>query len=193
MAGFRNACVAAALGTAAQVASAGVIWAGNGHEYEVVFAEGITWTDARAAALARGSGWDLATIATAQEDAFVISLLPANPADRSHFWIGASDAASEGGFAWVGGEPFSYTNWHAGEPNNSGNEDFLAYDYYGGVRQSWAWNDAPDNLGQLYGYARGYVIERAPGAVPVAGTLPLLGLGLVLAGVAARGRARRPA
>ena len=62
------------------------------------------------------------------------------------------------------------------------------------MRQSWAWNDAPDNLGQVYGFARGYVIERAAqGAVPVSGTLPLMGLGLVLAGAAARRRARKAA
>lgn len=193
MSAFSKGMIAAVLGAAAQAATAGVVWSGNGHEYEVVLAEGITWTDARAAALALGGGWDLATITSAQEDTFVISLLPTNPADRSHFWIGASDAASEGSFVWVSGEPFSYTNWQSGEPNNSGNEDFLAYDYRG-VRQSWAWNDAPDNLGQVYGFARGYVIERAAqGAVPVSGTLPLMGLGLVLAGAAARRRARKAA
>lgn len=159
---------------ASHAAQAGVIWGVNGHEYEVIVAEGTTWSDARADALALGGGWDLATITSAAEDGFVSSLLPTSPASRSHFWLGASDAATEGTFAWVTGESFTYTNWWGGEPNNVGNEDFLAYDFRG----TWAWNDAPDNLGAIYGFARGYIVERAA-SVPEPTSLALLGIGLV--------------
>lgn len=181
---------AAALAAAlmAPTATAGVIWGVNGHEYEVVPSEGVSWTNARAAAQALpGGGWDLATITSAAENTFVAALLPVSPADRSHFWIGANDVASEANFVWVTGEPFTYTNWWGGEPNNSGNEDFVAYDFRNG--NAWAWNDAPDNLG---GFVRGFVAERvAPTAVPEPGTLALIAAGLL--GLGARIARRRHA
>ncbi len=31
----------------------------------------------------------------------------------------------EGVWRWVTGEPYSYSSWNAGEPNNAGNEDEL--------------------------------------------------------------------
>lgn len=188
-AGWRRWIGAVAIGLGAQCAQAGTVWSVNGHEYEVITSEGITWTNAQAAVTLIGGGWHLATITSAGEDGFVAGLLPASPASRSHYWLGASDAAVEGTFAWVTGEAWSYTNWWAGEPNNSGEEDFLAYDF----RTGWGWNDAADNLGSTYRFARGYVIERTgSGSVPLPGTLALLafGFGLGLGGVALR-RPRR--
>src|ERR1044072_7695841 len=129
----------------------------NGHEYQLVNAEGSTWTAANAAATS--AGWYLATVTSSTEDAFIIAnLLQGLPvADRSHYWIGGTDAALEGTFTRGTGGALGYTNLWGGEPNNSGNEDYLAYDLRGG---GWRWNDAPDNLQQLFGFARGYIIER---------------------------------
>jgi VCBS repeat-containing protein len=124
-------------------------------QYAVVFAEGITWSAARDAALALGGGWDLATVTSAAEDNLLISLLRTDLPSRSHFYLGAYIDGVTGAFTWVTGEPFVYTNWGVGQP--SGGEDKLAYDFFNG---SWGWNDAPDDL-SFYGYSRGYVIERA--------------------------------
>ncbi len=178
------AAAAVALGVAAHGANASVAWGGS--EYDVITAEGIFWSDAKAAADAMG--WHLATVTSAAEDAFVSSLLPTSPASRSHYWLGASDAANEGAWQWVTGEAWSYTNWWGGEPNNVGAEDYLGYDYRGG----WAWNDAQNDLQSTYAFVRGYVIERASSAaVPLPATLALLGIGIAAAAGASRRKSSR--
>lgn len=157
---------------------------GNDHWYDVVIAEGITWTDSRAAAQALGSGWDLATIGSAGEHAFVTSLLSTALPQRSHFWLGASDDELEGDWRWVDATAFAFTVWGAAEPNNAfGVEHYLAYDLRDGV---WYFNDAPNLLGQQYGFARGFVAERAPVPAPEPVTM-----GLLLLGLAGAMRARR--
>ncbi len=52
-------------------------------------------------------------------------------------WIGFSDAASEGAWAWSDGSKASFTNWNAGEPNNSGGVEHYA-ELLG---SSGRWND----------------------------------------------------
>lgn len=86
-----------------------------------------TWAAARGACQARGTDWDLVRVRTAEQSAFL--------GDQLAFeaWIGATDAASEGQWVWVGDiSPFwvgngatgapsggSYTNWGATEPNGA--------------------------------------------------------------------------
>lgn len=184
---LRVGALAGALISGGSLANAApVVWAGNGHEYDVITAEDITWTAAQAATALMGSGWHLATITSAAENGFVAGLLPAAAPQRSHYWLGGSDATVEGTWTWVTGEAFSFTGWWGGEPNNSGNEDYLAMDLRGGV---YAWNDAPaDMLAAGYDMARGYIIERSS-AVPEPGTLSLAGLAaLALAALTRRRR-----
>ena len=56
------------------------------------------------------------------------------------FWIGLSDEITEGTFLWDSGEPFIYSNWCAGEPNNAGGIEDYAEILGGGC-----WNDQPAN------------------------------------------------
>jgi hypothetical protein len=185
------------LGVAAQVAQAGVVWSVNGHEYALVNDEGVTWTNADAAALALPGDWYLATITSEAENNFVIDSLlqvEAISDSRAHYWIGATDANGTGSFAWTTGEAFDYTNWWGNEPNNLGSERFVAYDFRqaDSVRMSWGWNNAPDDLDASFpGWANGYLIEReARASVPVPGALSLLGLGLGLLAASTRRRVR---
>jgi hypothetical protein len=47
-----------------------------------------------------------------------------------------SDAAEEGNWLWMSGEPKIYSNWRPGEPNNGGeNEDCVV------TRPDGLWND----------------------------------------------------
>lgn len=51
-------------------------------------------------------------------------------------WIGGRDNAVEGTWRWIDGTLIGYSNWNAGEPNNSGNEDYLEI-----YTASGKWND----------------------------------------------------
>ncbi|XP_021340194.1 perlucin-like protein [Mizuhopecten yessoensis] len=44
----------------------------------------------------------------------------------THFWLGGDDMSKEGEWRWTAnGQPFSYTNWYPGEPNNYHDQDCL--------------------------------------------------------------------
>lgn len=93
-----------------------------------------TWQEAKADAEQRGG--HLATITSEEEMVYVISVLP-NPLPAVQYWLGGTDEGHEGIWVWITGEPWSYTSWNSGEPNNaSGNENHLA-----GVGQTILWND----------------------------------------------------
>ncbi len=101
----------------------------DGHAYRV-FHDRSNWDSARGACTARGA--HLVTIADAEEQAFVGALV------NVRSWAGASDGSAEGAFEWTTGEPFAYSAWHSGEPNNVGDEDCLALDFF----DDDTWNDS---------------------------------------------------
>ena len=88
-----------------------------------------TWTDAQAQAVALGG--NLVTINDPTENQFLVNAFGTS----EYFWIGYTDAAQEGVWKWVDGQQSAYTNWHGGQPDNSGNEDY-AHFYSSGT-----WND----------------------------------------------------
>lgn len=114
-------------GTAGRAAADPIPWraedGGNNHHYAAVSLQGgATWEEASAMAAEmshRGVPGYLATITSASEQAFVSSQL----GNIAFYWIGgfqqAGDFAPEEGWAWVSGEPWDYTNWGTGEPNDS--------------------------------------------------------------------------
>lgn len=94
----------------------------NGHFYALSSGDGTGFSlEAQAVAM----GGHLAAIADAAENAWLVATYAALTSAAS-VYIGFSDAAVEGQFAWTTGEPVSYTNWLPGEPNNSSNEDWTA-------------------------------------------------------------------
>ncbi len=112
---------------------------GNGHLY--VTLRGISWFDAETLAVELSG--HLASITSPAEQDFIHSHILDGDDAASTFWIGLTDEASEGTFIWTSGEPVSYTGWDAGEPNNSGNEDWVHINYFATPRgRIGTWNDS---------------------------------------------------
>jgi hypothetical protein len=162
-----------------------VQWSGNGHWYEAVYvSDGIRWDDAKLATEnVNGclNGY-LATSTSEAENNFIFSLISDPkfwfmgvwPAEYSFGpWLGGYqiDKTQEpaGNWQWVMGDPWSFTNWAEGEPNdNLGQEDYLHFftnTNPGVLTPGPTWNDAPNtNL------LRGYIVEWLEGPTVVEGT-----------------------
>ena len=141
--------------------------------------EGASWKNAKTAAEGKtfnGLNGYLATITSAEENAFILSKLP------SISWIGANDVATEGTWTWIsgpeagttiytGGDTVSgqYTNWNIGEPSNSKHgelyENYAAF--YAAGTEAGKWNDVKETDAFAYiveysdGFAGGTVAEQA--------------------------------
>ena len=112
----------------------------GGHKYSVYNIE-LSWADAKAYCEAQGG--HLAVITSQIEQAVVQGMLTSA---RGYYWLGGSDAETEGTFRWVTGEDFNYTNWSDGNPDDyNSNEDYI------GMRPDGSWNDclgsSNDNAG----------------------------------------------
>lgn len=159
-----------------------VQWGGNGHYYNVVLAsDGISWDDANAHAQAMGG--HLATLTSADENAFVFGLV-----DHPEFWVNheggmfgpwfglLQDPNAQNpndGWGWVTGETFAYSNWTPGEPN-------ALFEHWGHFHSavnnvhSPTWNNLSNTW---YTNPRGFVVE-ALSPVPEPFSLMLGGIAL---------------
>ncbi len=104
---------------------------GNGHYYQRIDIH-MWWKEAKT--YCEDLGGYLATITSQEENQFVYDNLVAfSPSDAC--WLGGTDENIEGGWQWITGEPWDYTDWSPGEPNScGGDEDYL-----------WMWGDGQWN------------------------------------------------
>lgn len=93
----------------------------NGHSYKSIRCR--NWDDAQAKAVAEGA--HLVSINDAVEQQWLMGTFGAGP-----YWIGLTDAESEGVWRWTSGEPVTYTNWAPFEPidADAGDEDYVRMD-----------------------------------------------------------------
>ena len=91
----------------------------NGHYYKIVDTP-MRWKDAQENC--EKMNGHLVTIASEDEQNFVADLV-AREGSKYNYWLGGTDAAKEGVWEWVTGEPWSYSNWRKYQPNNSNSDD----------------------------------------------------------------------
>ena len=121
---------------------------GNGHWYQR-FDTPVLWAEARD--ISASVGGYLATVPTAEENAFVALINAGHDC-----WLGGFQAPdsceTNCDWQWVTGESWSWTNWDGGQPDNAGDEDQLQY-WSGSNR----WNDHRADI------RFGYIIEWSTG------------------------------
>ena len=152
----------------------------DSHEY-AIFGDPLPWHDA--VDYCANIGAHLVTIGSAEENDFVFGLTP-------NTWLGATDEAVEGVWEWVTGEPFDYTNWAPGEPNNCCPPEFCGGDActpehyltFWGEPFTGQWNDVPGGESRFVcewdtqavdidikpGSDRNSINLRSKGVIPVA-------------------------
>jgi hypothetical protein len=137
---------------------------GNGHWYKAVInTNNLNWTQVDQ--LARSEGGHLATISSDAENQFVFSLI-----NSPEFFSGAGyngsgpaiggyhpdgEPAVDVGWSWETGEPWVYSNWGPGQPDDSLETRTHYWSGSQGVPAS-TWN----NLSPTDANLGGYVIER---------------------------------
>ncbi len=84
----------------------------TGHCF-MYFNETLSWDAASARCQELGASTHLASVTTIGEANLIVAIL-----ENQEVWIGGTDAAVEGSFEWTSGEPFEYSRWRIGEPNN---------------------------------------------------------------------------
>ncbi len=94
----------------------------------------ISQTGNAAQTWAQNYGANLISVQSAAENACIVSELNTN-GFGGIIWIGFNDVANEASHVWYDQSAVIYTNWHAGEPNNSGDEDCVQ------IYPDGQWND----------------------------------------------------
>lgn len=90
-------------------------------DHHYLLLDATNWTEAEAQANAWGA--NLVAVGDQAEMDFIHDNFSAFQGTGRRLWLGLNDITVEGIFEWSNGEPVVYTDWNAGEPNNSGNED----------------------------------------------------------------------
>lgn len=115
----------------------------DGYEYGIgryfIVKGSMSWYEAKLDA--ENKNGHLVTITSVDEWNAIKSIL-GDELKIGNLWIGATDSEEEGNWEWITKEPFEFSIWHPGEPNNANNNEDHAYHI--GQRENW--NDYNGNL-----------------------------------------------
>jgi hypothetical protein len=144
---------------------AGVRWETNGHVYElIVTGSALSWTAARDQAVSLGG--HLATLTSAAENEFVYRQVIGSAARSATAgpWIGGFQdpvdaAVPTEAWKWVTGEPWSFTAWAQGAPddNNGRMPEYCLHYYSPNGSRNPTWHDGPLITGSA-----AFVVEFEP-------------------------------
>ncbi len=123
----------------------------NGHSYQIYDGVCSSWEEA--SMYCRSLGGHLATITSAGENAALYAWITGLGFENAYF--GLSDNTQEGDWRWVTGEPVSYTNWHAGEPNRESAQEDYGMFYF--KFRDGTWNDG--SFGGSVGDSKTFICE----------------------------------
>ncbi|MDB4780426.1 hypothetical protein OAG48_00705, partial [bacterium] len=116
---------------------------GNGHWYgRMCFNSGCKSSDGFYGFWVRDAyvlskGGHLATMNSAEEQDFLRSNTLGGSFGGFQDRTAADYSEPNGGWRWVTGEPFDYTGWLPGEPNNSGGDEHYVFTCCGGEAGNW--------------------------------------------------------
>ena len=122
---------------------------GNGHWYARTTQVFAHFSVARTYAEARGG--HLVTLTSASENSYVAALAPGESILGGYQDRFASDYVEPaGGWRWITGEPWQFSSWRAGEPNNGSwpderGEHYLVWWRYSNDHES-TWNDGGNDM-----------------------------------------------
>ncbi len=121
----------------------------NGHAYKRIYCNNIA--DAMDQATAENAY--LVSINDQAEDEWLQGVF-----ERETFWIGLSDTAEEGKWAWHSGEPVTYTNWreHDQDTGNTEMKDYVIMSGFGSPK----WEPSAPEGGRA-SFTKRAVIEKA--------------------------------
>lgn len=145
---------------------------GNGHYYEAFLApswNGITWVHAQANAVSIGG--NLVTVTTQAENDWVFENVASDPAlwtSGGSFvdgpWLGGIQAPGSppaDGWSWVTGEPWTFTSWAPGQPDDYNGDTQDALHYWGGPNPGAVPTRLWDDVGRIH-LMPSYIVEWMP-------------------------------
>ena len=119
---------------------------GNGHSYGLFALGGLFDFDEVTETALRLGGYP-ATITSPEEQAFINQNMPATLLGGATAigLVQSGDDEPSGGWEWITGEPFAWSNWFPGEPNDPGSagEDWV------NMYPNGQWNDSPNAFGHV--------------------------------------------
>ncbi len=117
-----------------------------------------TWEEAEAYCENSYKHGRLVTITSAAENKVVADLMAQS--NKDYVWLGATDAASEGTWAWANGTGWGYANWGPSDPNGGTSENYLC------MYKDGTWQDLPLKGSGSIPSRMGFVMEVGTDAKP---------------------------